>query len=166
MKVLMNQQKLLMKMVPHQELMKPARQDENGFIREREIQLGRHEVHLSKEQYSKTPQEVEDMRRIPYASAVDSLIIKQGCIVDFTMEAEYGAGYEAAKEAIWLKKFVHGLEVVPNMNLLITLYCHNSGIVANSKELCSHKRGKHIERKYHLIRKIKQRGDVIVTKIV
>ncbi|TYK11909.1 gag/pol protein [Cucumis melo var. makuwa] len=178
----------------------------------------RHGVHLSKEQCPKTPQEVEDMRRIPYASAVGSLMyvmlytrpdicyavgivsryqsnpgldhwtadskkstsgsvftlnggavvwrsIKQGCIVDSTMEAEYVAACEAAKEAIWLRKFLHDLEVVPNMNLLITLYCDNSGAVTSSKEPRSHKQGKHIERKYHLIREIVQRGDVIVTKI-
>ena len=91
--------------------------------------------------------------------------IKQGCIADSTMEAEYVAACEAAKEAVWLRKFLHDLEVVPNMNLPITLYCDNSGAVANSKEPRSHKRGKHIERKYHLIREIVQRGDVIVTKI-
>ena len=33
-----------------------------------------HGVHLSKEQSPKTPQEVEDMRRYPYASAVGSLM--------------------------------------------------------------------------------------------
>ena len=44
-------------------------------------------------------------------------------------------------------------------------YCDNSGAVANSKEPQSHKRGKHIERKYHLIREIVHRGDVSVTKI-
>ncbi|KAA0048709.1 retrovirus-related pol polyprotein from transposon tnt 1-94 [Cucumis melo var. makuwa] len=51
------------------------------------------------------------------------------------------------------------------MNLPITLYCDNSVAIVNSKEPRSHKRGKHIERKYHLIREIVQRGDVIVTKI-
>ncbi|KAA0026154.1 gag/pol protein [Cucumis melo var. makuwa] len=144
----------------------------------------RHEVHLSKEQCPKTPQEVEDMRRIPYASVMGSLMyamlctrldicyavgivssIKQGCIADSTMEAEYVAACEAAKEAVWLRKFLHDLEVVPNMNLPITLYCDNSGTVANSKEPHSHKQGKHIESKYYLIREIMQRGDVIVTKI-
>ncbi|KAA0052299.1 retrotransposon protein, putative, Ty1-copia subclass [Cucumis melo var. makuwa] len=35
---------------------------------------GSHGVHLFKEQCPKTPQEVEDMRRIPYASAVGSLM--------------------------------------------------------------------------------------------
>ncbi|KAL0551698.1 hypothetical protein IC582_010787 [Cucumis melo] len=91
--------------------------------------------------------------------------IKQSCIVGSTMEAEYVAACEAAKEAVWLKKFLTDLEVVPNMHLSITLYCDNSGAVANSREPRSHKRGKHIQRKYHLIREILHQGDVIVTKI-
>ena len=80
--------------------------------------------------------------------------IKQGCIADSTMEAEYVAACEATKEAVWLRKFLNDLEVVPNMYFPITLYCDNSGAIANSKEPRSHKRGKHIERKYHLIREI------------
>ena len=81
------------------------------------------------------------------------------------MEAEYIAASEAAKEAVWLKNFLSDLEVVADMDKPITLYCNNSGAVANSKEPRSHKRGKHIERKYHLIREIVYRGDVTVTKI-
>ena len=91
--------------------------------------------------------------------------IKQSCIADSTMEAEYVAACEAAKEAVWLRKFLGDLEVVPDMENPLTLYCDNSGAVANSKEPRSHKKGKHIERKYHLIREIVQRGDVTVTKI-
>ena len=215
----------------------------------------RHGVFLSKEQCPKTPQEEEDMRRVPYASAVGSLMyvmlctrpdicyavgivsryqsnpgrkhweavkhilkylrrtrnymlvysgkdlnpigytdsdfqkdqddrkstsgsvftlgggaivwrsVKQSSTADSTMEAEYIAACEAAKEAVWLKKFFIDLEVVPNMDKPLTLYCDNSGAVANSKEPRSHKRGKHIERKYHLIREIVHRGDVTVMKI-
>ena len=51
------------------------------------------------------------------------------------------------------------------MDKPIVLYCDNSGAVANSKEPRSHKRGKHIERKYHLIREIMHRGGVAVMKI-
>ena len=91
--------------------------------------------------------------------------IKQSSIADSTMEAEYIAASEAAKEAVWLKNFLSDLEVVPDMDKPITLYCDNNGAVANSKEPRSHKRGKHIERKYHLIREIVNRGDVTVTKI-
>ena len=91
--------------------------------------------------------------------------VKQSSIADSTMEAEYIAACEVAKEAVWLKKFFIDLEVVPNMDKPIVLYYEHSGVVANSKEPRSHKRGKHIERKYHLIREIVHRGDVAVMKI-
>ncbi|KAK0572709.1 hypothetical protein LWI29_035923 [Acer saccharum] len=67
--------------------------------------------------------------------------IKQSCIADSTMEAEYVAACEAAKEAVWLRQFLIDLEVVPSANKQITIYCDNSGAVANSKEPRSHKRG-------------------------
>ena len=50
------------------------------------------------------------------------------------MEAEYIAASEAAKEAVWIKNFLNGLEVVPEMDKPITLYYDNSGAVANSRE--------------------------------
>ena len=55
---------------------------------------------------------------------------KQSCIVDSTMEAEYVAACEAAKEAVWLRKFLKDLEIVLDMHLPITLHCDNSGAVA------------------------------------
>ena len=91
--------------------------------------------------------------------------IKQSCVADSTIEAEYVAASEAAKEAVWLRNFLIDLEVVPGAQQPMTLYCDNSGAVANSREPRSHKRGKHIERKYHVLREIVQRGDVIVSKI-
>ena len=42
--------------------------------------------------------------------------IKQGCIADSTMETEYVAACEAAKESVWLRKFLTDLEFVPNMH--------------------------------------------------
>ena len=51
------------------------------------------------------------------------------------------------------------------MDKPLTLYYDNNGAVANSKEPRSHKRSEHIERKYHVIRDIVQRGDAIVLKI-
>ena len=38
------------------------------------------------------------------------------------MEAEYGAAYEAAKEAIWLKKFLSNLGVVRIEQVPITFF--------------------------------------------
>ena len=51
--------------------------------------------------------------------------VKQSSIVDSTMEAEYIAASEAAKEAVWLKNFLLDLEVVPSAQSAITLYCDN-----------------------------------------
>ena len=81
------------------------------------------------------------------------------------MEAEYIAASKAAKEVVWLKNFLMDLEVVSTMQSAITLLYDNSGAVANAKEPRSHKRGKHIERKYHLLREIVHRGDVKVSQI-
>ena len=66
---------------------------------------------------------------------------------------------------MWLKYFLGDLEVILGMDKPITLYCDNSGAVSNSKEPRSHKGANHIERKYHMIRSIIDRGEVMVTKI-
>ena len=77
--------------------------------------------------------------------------IKQSCIADSTMEAKYVAACKAAKEAIWLKKFLSNLGVMRMEQVPITLFYGNSGVVAQSKDPRNHKKGKHIERKYHII---------------
>ena len=41
------------------------------------------------------------------------------------MEAEYIAACEAAKESVWLKKLYTDLEVVPNLEKQLVLYCDN-----------------------------------------
>ena len=91
--------------------------------------------------------------------------VKQSCIADSTMEAEYVAACEVAKEAIWLKKFLSNLGVVRIEQVPITLFCDNSRAVAQSKDLRNYKKGKHIEKKYHIIRDIIAHGDVMVAKI-
>ena len=80
--------------------------------------------------------------------------VKQSCIADSTMEAEYVAVCEAAKEAVWLKKFLSDLGVVRMEQVLITFFYDNSGAIAQSKDPGNHRKGKHIERKYHIIRDI------------
>ena len=81
------------------------------------------------------------------------------------MEAEYVATCEVAKEAVWLKKFLSDLGVMRMEQVPITLFCDNSGVVAQSKDPRNHKKGKQIERKYHIIRDIVTRGDVVIAKI-
>ena len=81
------------------------------------------------------------------------------------MEVEYVAAYEATKEAVWLKKFLSDLGVVRIEQVPITLFCENNRAVAQSKDPRNRKKGKHIERKYHIIQDIVARGDVVVAKI-
>ena len=69
--------------------------------------------------------------------------VKYTCVVGSMTEAEY----VAASEAVWLKKFLLDLHVIPNADRPITLYCDNGGAVAQSKEPRSHKKQKHILRK-------------------
>ena len=56
--------------------------------------------------------------------------VKQSCVTDSTMEAEYVVACEATKEAIWLKKFLSDLVVMRMEQVPITLFCDNSGAVA------------------------------------
>ena len=81
------------------------------------------------------------------------------------MEAEYVAACKAAKWAVWLKKFLYDLGVVRIEQVPIILFCNNSGAVTQSKDPRNHKKRKHIEKKYHIIRDIIARGDVVVAKI-
>ena len=47
----------------------------------------------------------------------------------------------------------------------VILYGDNNGVVAQAKEPKNHRKGKHIEMKYHLVRETVQREDIIVEKI-
>ena len=86
---------------------------------------------------------------------------KQEIVADLTTEAEY----IAASEAVWIRKFISELGVVPSCSSLIDLYCDNSGAIAQAKEPRSHQKSKHILRRYHLIREIIDRGDVKICKV-
>ncbi|KAK8557131.1 hypothetical protein V6N13_035235 [Hibiscus sabdariffa] len=128
----------------------------------------RHGISLSKEMCPSTPQERERMNQIPYASAIGSIIwksSKQDTVADSTTEAEYIAASEAAKEAVWIKKFITELGVVPSIKDAVDLYCDNNGAIAQAKEPRSHQRSKHILRRFHLIREIIDRGDVEICKV-
>ena len=90
---------------------------------------------------------------------------KQNTTADSTTEAEYVAASEAAKEGVWLRNFIQELGVVPNASDPVPLYCDNTGAVAQAKEPRSHQKSKHIQRKYHIIRDIIDRGEVRVERV-
>ena len=90
---------------------------------------------------------------------------KQETVVDSMIEAEYIAASEAAKEAIWIRKFVSELGVIPSASSPVDFYCDNSGAIAQAEEPRSHQKFKHILRRYHLIHEIIDRGYVNICKV-
>ena len=59
---------------------------------------------------------------------------KQSTIADSTTEVEYIAASDAAKEAVWIKKFITDLEMVTSITNLVDVYCDNNGAIAQAKE--------------------------------
>ena len=59
---------------------------------------------------------------------------KQDTVDDSTTEDEYIAASEATEEAIWIKKFIIGLRVVPSITNPVDLFCDNNGDIAQAKE--------------------------------
>ena len=98
-------------------------------------------------------------------SAVSWKSSKQETIADSITESECIIASKAAKETVWIKKFITELGVVPSIVHLIPLYCDNNGAITQAKESQSHQRSKHVLRRYHLIREIIGRNDVKIEKI-
>ncbi|KAK8715744.1 hypothetical protein V6N13_043070 [Hibiscus sabdariffa] len=90
---------------------------------------------------------------------------KQDIVADSTTEAEYIAASKAEEEAVWIKKFVTELGVVPSISDALELYCDNNGAIVQAKEPKSHQRSKHILRRFYLIREIVDREDVEICKV-
>ena len=90
---------------------------------------------------------------------------KKDTAVDSTTEAEYIAASEAAKKAVWIKKYITRLGVIPSISDPVNLYYDNNGAIAQAKEPRSHQRSKYILKCYHLIREIIERGDVKICKV-
>ena len=86
--------------------------------------------------------------------------IKQHTMANSVCEMEYITASNAVKEAMWLWKFINELGVASSIDDPILLYCDSTRVIAQAKEPKSHEHTKHILRRYHLIRKIMDRGDV------
>ncbi|KAM1779442.1 hypothetical protein PS1_041186 [Malus domestica] len=90
---------------------------------------------------------------------------KQDVIADCTMEAEYVAAAKANKEAFWMKKFITELGVVPTITSPATLYCDNSGAIAQAKEPRAHQKNKHFDKRFNIIRRYAPEGKFNILKV-
>ena len=65
-------------------------------------------------------------------------------IIDSICKVEYIAELDAAKEALWLHKFLGELRVVPFLDGPILVFYDSTRAIAQAKESRSHHRTKHI----------------------
>ncbi|KAK1604306.1 hypothetical protein QYE76_027979 [Lolium multiflorum] len=84
---------------------------------------------------------------------------------EVSTESEYIAASEASSEAVWMKRFIIELGVVPSALDPLVIYCDNMGAIANAQEPRSHKRLKHIKLRYHSIREYIEDGEVKICKV-
>nr|GEU61234.1 hypothetical protein [Tanacetum cinerariifolium] len=65
---------------------------------------------------------------------VDWKSVKQSIFATSSAEAEYIAAFDASKEAVWVRKFIFGLGVVPTIEDPISMYCDNTGAITIANE--------------------------------
>ena len=76
--------------------------------------------------------------------------------------AEYMTILEAIKEAIWLKTF---LGEIASLDDPIMVFCDNQSVVHLTNDRMFHERTRHIDIRYHFVRDVISKGNVLVKKI-
>ncbi|GJU45262.1 retrotransposon protein, putative, ty1-copia subclass [Tanacetum coccineum] len=97
--------------------------------------------------------------------AIDWKSSKQSTTAMSFMEAEYIAATETAMEVIWIRKFISGLGVVPNIDRPIDMYGDNTSAITIVDEPGVQRGAKHFRRKYHFFREAIQEGDIFILKV-
>nr|GEW13277.1 hypothetical protein [Tanacetum cinerariifolium] len=77
----------------------------------------------------------------------------------------YIAAFDASKEAVWVRKFIFGLCVVPTIKEPISMYCDNMGAIAIANESGITKGARHFRAKGHYLRKVIEYGDIKLEKV-
>ncbi|GJT54543.1 hypothetical protein Tco_0989597 [Tanacetum coccineum] len=65
---------------------------------------------------------------------VDWKSTKQSIFATSSAKAEYIAASDTFKEAVWVRKFISGLSVVPTIKEPIKMYCDNTGAITIANE--------------------------------
>ncbi|GJR78951.1 retrotransposon protein, putative, ty1-copia subclass [Tanacetum coccineum] len=97
--------------------------------------------------------------------AVDWKSAKQSIFATSSTEAEYIAAFDASKEAVWVRKFISGLGVVPTIEKPINMYCDNTGAITIANESGITKGARHFRAKVHYLREVIEFGDIKLEKV-
>nr|GFB65409.1 hypothetical protein [Tanacetum cinerariifolium] len=96
---------------------------------------------------------------------VDWKTKKQTTIAMHATQSEYMAASEAAMEAVWIRKFVGDLGVMPSINKPINMYCDNSAAIIFANEPRVMKGARHFLRRYHYVREQVESGEIKLIKV-
>ncbi|GJW69436.1 retrotransposon protein, putative, ty1-copia subclass [Tanacetum coccineum] len=97
--------------------------------------------------------------------AVDWKSSKQSTTAMSATESEYIAASEAAMEAVWIRKFISGLGIVPTINEPLNMYCDNSAAVHYANEPGIQRGARHYHRRYHYVRECVELGEIRILKV-
>nr|GEZ46522.1 hypothetical protein [Tanacetum cinerariifolium] len=97
--------------------------------------------------------------------AVDWKSAKQSIFATSSAEAEYITAFDASKEAVWVRKFIFGLGVVPTIEEPISMYCDNTGAITIANESGITKGARHFRVKVHYLREVIEFGDIKLEKV-
>nr|GEY15039.1 putative retrotransposon protein [Tanacetum cinerariifolium] len=97
--------------------------------------------------------------------AMDWKSSKQSTTAMSAIEAEYIAALEAAMEAVWIRKFISGLGIVPTINKPIRMSCDNSVALHFANEPGVQKGTRHYHRRYHYVRESIALGEIRFLKV-
>ncbi|GJR39251.1 retrotransposon protein, putative, ty1-copia subclass [Tanacetum coccineum] len=90
---------------------------------------------------------------------------KQSIFATSSAEAEYIAAYDASREAVWVRKFISRLGVVPIIEEPINRYCDNTRAITIANESGITKGARHFHAKVHYLREVIEYGDIKLEKV-
>nr|GFC09571.1 putative retrotransposon protein [Tanacetum cinerariifolium] len=80
-------------------------------------------------------------------------------------QAEYVAASEAVMEAVWIRKFVGDLGMMPSINKRINMYCDNSTAIIFANEPGIKKGSRHFLRRCHYVREQVETGEIKLIEV-
>ncbi|GJU91830.1 hypothetical protein Tco_1304253 [Tanacetum coccineum] len=80
-------------------------------------------------------------------------------------KAEYIATSEVAIEAVWIRKFILGLGIIPTIKEPIKMFCDNSAALLIANEPRVQKGTRHYHRRYHYVRECIELGEINFLKV-
>nr|GEW69107.1 zinc finger, CCHC-type [Tanacetum cinerariifolium] len=90
---------------------------------------------------------------------------KQSIFTTSSTNAEYIVAFDESKEAVWIRKFISGLGIVPTIKEPISMYCDNTRAIAIVKDDGVTKGARHFHAKVHYLCETIKLGDLKIEKV-